>query len=105
MMKGTSVGLTVFNMSRRAHSTSPLRNAKRAKMGHLISDDFKDGVFLAPMVRSDALPTGLFALKHGATLVWGPETVDKAILHATRNVNRVHYLSMLVRLLNSSHDT
>lgn len=41
------------------------------------------------MVRSGALPTRLFALRHGATLVWGPETVDKAILHATRNVDPV----------------
>ncbi|KAK0466185.1 uncharacterized protein EV420DRAFT_1617508 [Desarmillaria tabescens] len=76
-------------MSRRAHSTSPPRNAKRAKIEHLTSDDFKNGIFLAPMVRSGALPTRLFALKHGATLVWGPETVDKAILHATRNVDPV----------------
>ncbi|PBL00246.1 FMN-linked oxidoreductase [Armillaria gallica] len=76
-------------MSRRAHSTSPPRNAKRAKIEHLTSNDFKNGVFLAPMVRSGALPTRLFALKHGATLVWGPETVDKAILHATRNVDPV----------------
>ncbi|PBK76469.1 FMN-linked oxidoreductase [Armillaria solidipes] len=76
-------------MSRRAHSTSPPRNAKRAKIEHLTSNDFKNGVFLAPMVRSGALPTRLFALRHGATLVWGPETVDKAILHATRNVDPV----------------
>ncbi|SJL15747.1 uncharacterized protein ARMOST_19252 [Armillaria ostoyae] len=82
-------------MSRRAHSTSPPRNAKRAKIEHLTSNDFKNGVFLAPMVRSGALPTRLFALRHGATLVWGPETVDKAILHATRNVDRVYYLSTL----------
>jgi hypothetical protein len=34
------------------------------------------------------VPTRLFALKHGATLVWGPEIVDKAILHATREVDR-----------------
>jgi tRNA-dihydrouridine synthase 2 len=34
------------------------------------------------------VPTRLFALKHGATLVWGPETVDKAILHAVRAVDR-----------------
>ncbi|KAK2464903.1 hypothetical protein APHAL10511_002979 [Amanita phalloides] len=39
------------------------------------------------MVRSGALPTRLIALQHGATLVWGPETVDKAILHATREVD------------------
>jgi tRNA-dihydrouridine synthase 2 len=34
------------------------------------------------------VPTRLFALKHGATLVWSPEIVDKAILHATREVHR-----------------
>lgn len=34
------------------------------------------------------VPTRLFALKHGATLVWGPEMVDKAILHAERVVDR-----------------
>lgn len=27
-------------------------------------------------------------MKHGATLVWGPEIVDKAILHSTREVDR-----------------
>ncbi|KAF8633548.1 hypothetical protein AX15_001349 [Amanita polypyramis BW_CC] len=41
------------------------------------------------MVRSGALPTRLFALQHGATLVWGPEMVDKAILHTTREVDPV----------------
>ncbi|KAF7337811.1 FMN-linked oxidoreductase [Mycena sanguinolenta] len=41
------------------------------------------------MVRSGALPTRLFALKHGATLVWGPEMVDKAMLHAERVVDPV----------------
>jgi tRNA-dihydrouridine synthase 2 len=34
------------------------------------------------------VPTRLMALKYGAKLVWGPEVVDKAILHATRNVDR-----------------
>lgn len=43
------------------------------------------------------VPTRLFALKHGADLVWGPETVDKAILHAERVIDRqsnhcLHYL-------------
>jgi hypothetical protein len=37
---------------------------------------------------STAVPTRLFALKHGADLVWGPEIVDKAILHADRVVDR-----------------
>lgn len=36
------------------------------------------------------VPTRLFALKHGAALVWGPEIVDKAILHSTREVDRTH---------------
>ncbi|KDR85540.1 hypothetical protein GALMADRAFT_218636 [Galerina marginata CBS 339.88] len=75
-------------MSRRPLSTSPSpRPAKRAKLDHLTPDDFKNGVFLAPMVRSGALPTRLFALKHGATLVWGPEIIDKAILHSKREVD------------------
>jgi tRNA-dihydrouridine synthase 2 len=29
-------------------------------------------------------------LKHGATLVWGPEMVDKAMLHAERAVDRMY---------------
>ncbi|KAJ7084748.1 hypothetical protein C8R43DRAFT_1142579 [Mycena crocata] len=75
-------------MSRRSHSRSPSPRApKRTKMNHLTSEDFKNGIFLAPMVRSGALPTRLFSLKHGATLVWGPEIVDKAILHAERVVD------------------
>ncbi|KAG6879321.1 hypothetical protein C0992_003538 [Termitomyces sp. T32_za158] len=77
-------------MTRRSHSVSPdPRVTKKPKFDHLTSDDFKNGIFLAPMVRSGALPTRLFALKHGATLVWGPEMVDKAILHAERVVDPV----------------
>ncbi|KAF8899236.1 hypothetical protein BD779DRAFT_1432038 [Infundibulicybe gibba] len=79
-------------MSRRSRSFSPApRSPKRPRIDHspLSSEDFKDGVVLAPMVRSGALPTRLFALKHGATLVWGPEMVDKAILHAERVVDPI----------------
>ncbi|KAG6865101.1 hypothetical protein C0991_005062 [Blastosporella zonata] len=77
-------------MSRRTRSPSAEpRAAKKAKLDHLTPEDFKNGIFLAPMVRSGALPTRLFALKHGATLVWGPEMVDKAILHAERVVDPV----------------
>ncbi|KAG6812842.1 hypothetical protein H0H92_015940 [Tricholoma furcatifolium] len=79
-------------MSRRTLSTSPepeARAAKRARLDHLTKEDFKNGIFLAPMVRSGALPTRLFALKHGATLVWGPEMVDKAMLHAERVVDPI----------------
>ncbi|KAH0837887.1 hypothetical protein J3R83DRAFT_6115 [Lanmaoa asiatica] len=78
---------------RREMSISPAledeRARKRQKRGHLTPDSFKNGVFLAPMVRSGALPTRLTALKHGATLVWGPEMVDKAILHTERVVDPI----------------
>lgn len=65
------------------------RPPKRPRIDHLTPDSFRNGIFLAPMVRSGALPTRLMALKHGATLVWGPEMVDKAILHAEREVDPV----------------
>ncbi|KIP11107.1 hypothetical protein PHLGIDRAFT_100023 [Phlebiopsis gigantea 11061_1 CR5-6] len=74
-------------------SPSPLasgeRATKRRKIDYppLTPDDYRNGVMLAPMVRSGALPTRLFSLKHGAKLVWGPEIVDKAILHCERVVN------------------
>ncbi|KIM88910.1 hypothetical protein PILCRDRAFT_813912 [Piloderma croceum F 1598] len=79
-------------MSRRPHSASPAessRLSKRPKLEHLTSEDFKNGVFLGPMVRSGTLSTRLFALKHGANLVWGPEIVDKAILNADRVVDPI----------------
>ncbi|KAH8119724.1 FMN-linked oxidoreductase [Phellopilus nigrolimitatus] len=75
---------------RRASSSSPPsspRPAKRQRTEHLTSESFKNGVMLAPMVRSGSLPTRLYALKHGATLVWSPEVVDKAILHSERVVD------------------
>ncbi|THH10406.1 hypothetical protein EW145_g1353 [Phellinidium pouzarii] len=79
-------------MSRRASSSSSSpssssRPLKRQRTEHLTSESFKNGVMLAPMVRSGALPTRLYALKHGAKLVWSPEVVDKAILHAERVVD------------------
>ncbi|KAI0801462.1 FMN-linked oxidoreductase [Fomes fomentarius] len=81
-------------MSRRSHPPSPdssprLAKKPRLEYGALTPEDYKHGLMLAPMVRSGALPTRLFALKHGAKLVWGPETVDKAILHTTRVVDPV----------------
>ncbi|KAJ7665658.1 hypothetical protein B0H17DRAFT_288426 [Mycena rosella] len=88
--KTTRVANITSIMSRRSHSRSPSPRApKRTKIDHLTSEDFKNGVMLAPMVRSGALPTRLFALKHGAALVWGPEIVDKAILHAERVVDPI----------------
>ncbi|KAI0706259.1 FMN-linked oxidoreductase [Cerioporus squamosus] len=82
------------SMSRRSQPPSPdssPRVAKRPRLEYapLTSEDYKNGLMLAPMVRSGALPTRLYALKHGAKLVWGPETIDKAILHTTREVDPV----------------
>ncbi|KAI0063677.1 FMN-linked oxidoreductase [Artomyces pyxidatus] len=79
----------IYYMSRRSHSTSPARDVKRPRLTALTPDDYRNGVVLAPMVRSGSLPTRLFALKHGAKLVWGPEIVDKAILHAERVVDPI----------------
>lgn len=49
--------------------------------------DYRGKVVLAPMVRSGELPSRLLALKYGADLVWGPETVDKSMIGTTRRVN------------------
>lgn len=49
--------------------------------------DYRSKVVLAPMVRSGELPSRLLALKYGADLVWGPETVDKAMIGTARCVN------------------
>ncbi|KAH9984062.1 hypothetical protein BJV74DRAFT_878791 [Russula compacta] len=77
-------------MARRSLSSStPPRDLKRPRLVGLTPDDYRNGVMLAPMVRSGALPTRLFALKHGAKLVWSPEMVDKAMLHAERVVDPI----------------
>ncbi|KAK1038718.1 tRNA-dihydrouridine synthase 2, partial [Friedmanniomyces endolithicus] len=49
--------------------------------------DYRGKVALAPMVRSGECPSRLLALKYGADLVWGPETIDKAVIGTTRHVN------------------
>ncbi|CAG8158019.1 unnamed protein product [Penicillium olsonii] len=49
--------------------------------------DYRNKIVLAPMVRSGELPSRLLALKYGADLVWGPETIDRAIIGATRKIN------------------
>ncbi|KAH0544179.1 hypothetical protein FGG08_001624 [Glutinoglossum americanum] len=49
--------------------------------------DFRNKVVLAPMVRSGEIPTRLLALKYGADLVWGPETVDQSMIGTTRRLN------------------
>jgi tRNA-dihydrouridine synthase 2 len=49
--------------------------------------DYRGKVVLAPMVRSGELPSRLLALQYGADLVWGPETIDRAIIGTTRRLN------------------
>lgn len=49
--------------------------------------DYRGKVVLAPMVRSGELPSRLLALHYGADLVWGPETIDRALIGAERRVN------------------
>jgi tRNA-dihydrouridine synthase 2 len=49
--------------------------------------DYRGKVVLAPMVRSGELPSRLLALKYGADLVWGPETIDRAMIGTTKRLN------------------
>ncbi|KAL8762687.1 MAG: hypothetical protein Q9184_001341 [Pyrenodesmia sp. 2 TL-2023] len=51
--------------------------------------DYRGKVVLAPMVRSGELPSRLLALKYGADLVWGPETIDKSMIGTTKRINPV----------------
>lgn len=50
--------------------------------------DYRGKVVLAPMVRSGELPSRLLALKYGADLVWGPETVDRSMIGTTKRFNQ-----------------
>jgi len=59
--------------------------AKKIKLAHKLN--YRDGLFLGPMVRCGTLPTRLLSLHYGATLVWGPETVDRAIIGTERVVD------------------
>ena len=49
--------------------------------------DYRGKVVLAPMVRSGELPSRLLALKYGADLVWGPETIDRSMIGTTERFN------------------
>lgn len=49
---------------------------------------FREGLFLAPMVRIGSLPTRLLSLKYGADLVWSPEIIDRAIMGSDRVVDQ-----------------
>lgn len=49
--------------------------------------DYRGKIVLAPMVRSGELPSRLLALHYGADLVWGPETIDQAMIGTTERTN------------------
>jgi tRNA-dihydrouridine synthase 2 len=66
--------------SRRCHSAPNVPIPKRGV-------DYRGKVVLAPMVRSGELPCRLLALKYGADLVWGPETVDRSMIGCTMKTN------------------
>ena len=51
--------------------------------------DYRNKIVLAPMVRSGELPSRLLALKYGADLVWGPETIDKSMIGTTKRFNPI----------------
>lgn len=51
--------------------------------------DYRGKIVLAPMVRSGELPSRLLALKYGADLAWGPETVDKSMIGTTKHFNPI----------------
>lgn len=77
----------------RSPSTPPnddvTREAKRARVDPPKDQrlPYEKGLHLAPMVRIGTLPTRLMALEYGASLVWGPEIVDKAIIGSERTVD------------------
>lgn len=64
--------------------------------------DYRDTVVLAPMVRSGELPSRLLALKYGADLVWGPETVDMSMIGTTKRFNSVTSTIDFTRLPSNS---
>lgn len=64
--------------------------------------DYRGGVVLAPMVRSGELPSRLLALKYGADLVWGPETIDRSMIGTTRRFNPITSTVDFTRLPSNS---
>ena len=64
--------------------------------------DYRGKVVLAPMVRSGELPSRLLALKYGADLVWGPETVDRSMIGTTASWRRWLTFALRAVTLSSS---
>ena len=49
----------------------------------------------------DRLPARIVALRHGADLVWGPETVDRKVLESRREVSRSNCINFIKNVNNS----
>ena len=64
--------------------------------------DYRGKIVLAPMVRSGELPSRLLALKYGADLVWGPETVDMSMIGTTKRFNPITSTIDFTRLPSNS---
>lgn len=64
--------------------------------------DYRGKIVLAPMVRSGELPSRLLALKYGADLVWGPETVDRSMIGTTKRINPITSTIDFTRLPSNS---
>ncbi|KAM0799337.1 hypothetical protein BDR22DRAFT_822638 [Usnea florida] len=64
--------------------------------------DYRGKTVLAPMVRSGELPSRLLALKYGADLVWGPETIDRSMIGTTRRFNPITSTIDFTRLPSNS---
>jgi tRNA-dihydrouridine synthase 2 len=73
-------------LHKRLFATMTSTTAKRVPIPNK-GVDYRGCIVLAPMVRSGECPSRLLALKYGADLVWGPETIDKALIGTTRHVN------------------
>lgn len=70
-------------------STPPTTTTTTTREEEVVVYDlpYSVGMHLAPMVRIGTLPMRLLSLEYGASIVWGPEIVDKAIIGSTRTVN------------------
>ncbi|KAJ1816829.1 tRNA-dihydrouridine synthase 2 [Coemansia sp. S610] len=66
-----------------AAQSMPAEDIKRTEW----RDRYRNGFFLAPMVRVGTLPMRLLAQQYGADLVWGPEIVDISIVGSERIVD------------------
>ena len=64
--------------------------------------DYRGKTVLAPMVRSGELPSRLLALRYGADLVWGPETIDRSMIGTTRRFNPITSTIDFTRLPSNS---